>query len=164
MDVDEQDRILKSEKEPEFDEQFNRDYMKMGGIQHIICSATLTINNTGRVTPRSSKIMKKKNIQESEIQSTLEGLCNTLKFRSKNPKIIDLTDDTSNAVGMPETLVEFATRCKAEDKDLYLYYFLQQKKGESVIIFCNAITATRRLTSLLDFLKIKNFCLHSKMQ
>jgi ATP-dependent RNA helicase DDX24/MAK5 len=24
----------------------------MGGIQHIICSATLTIDNKGRVTPR----------------------------------------------------------------------------------------------------------------
>jgi len=23
----------------------------------------------------------------------LEGLCNTLKFRSKNPKVIDLTED-----------------------------------------------------------------------
>lgn len=65
---------------------------------------------------------------------------------------------------MPETLNEKLVRCKVEEKDLYLYYFLQQKRGESVIIFCNAITATRRLTSLLDFLKIKNYCLHSKMQ
>jgi len=31
-------------------------------------------------------------------------------------------------------------------------------------VFCNAITAVRRLTSLLDFLKIKNHVLHSKMQ
>lgn len=65
---------------------------------------------------------------------------------------------------MPATLNEQIIRCKIEEKDLYLYYFLQQKKGESVIIFQNAITATRRLTNLLDFLKMKNFCLHSKMQ
>ena len=65
---------------------------------------------------------------------------------------------------MPETLTEQAVRCKFDEKDLYLYYFLQQKKGESVVVFCNAITATRRLNSLLDFLKIKNYCLHSKMQ
>ena len=45
-----------------------------------------------------------------------------------------------------------------------MYYFIQQKRGESMIIFCNAITATRRLNSLLDFLKIKNYVLHSKMQ
>ena len=65
---------------------------------------------------------------------------------------------------MPETLQEQAVRCNYDEKDLYLYYYLQQKQGESVIIFCNAITATRRLNSMLDFLKIKNCCLHSKMQ
>ena len=69
--------------------------------------------------------------------------------------------DLSN---MPKTLTELVTRCKIEEKDLYLYYYLQQKRGESVIIFCNAITATRRLASLLEFLKIKNYMLHSKMQ
>mmetsp|Transcript_17520 Transcript_17520/g.29532 ORF Transcript_17520/g.29532 Transcript_17520/m.29532 type:complete len:159 (+) Transcript_17520:1289-1765(+) len=65
---------------------------------------------------------------------------------------------------MPETLKEYGVRCKIEEKDLYLYYYLQQKRGESIIIFCNAITATRRLNNLLDFLKIKNQVLHSKMQ
>jgi len=65
---------------------------------------------------------------------------------------------------MPGTLNEMAVRCKVEEKDLYLYYYLQEKRGESIIVFCNAITATRRLNSLLEFLKIKNHCLHSKMQ
>ena len=32
--------------------QFMKDYMKTGGIQHIVCSATMTIDNKGRVTPR----------------------------------------------------------------------------------------------------------------
>jgi ATP-dependent RNA helicase DDX24/MAK5 len=86
-----------------------------------------------------------------------------LKFRSKHPKVIDLTIE--DGVGsMPETLQEYIVRCKSEEKDLYMYYFLQEKKGESMIIFSNAITATRRLNSLLDFLKIKNYCLHSQMQ
>ena len=65
---------------------------------------------------------------------------------------------------MPDTLREYLARCKIEDKDLTLYYYLQEKQAESIIIFCNAITATRRLSSLLDFLKIRNFALHSKMQ
>ena len=65
---------------------------------------------------------------------------------------------------MPQSMQEYIVRCKVEEKDLYLYYYLMQKKGESIIIFCNAITATRRLNSLLDFLKIKNYPLHSKMQ
>jgi hypothetical protein len=34
------------------DEEFDKAYTKAGGIQHIICSATLTIDKKGRVTPR----------------------------------------------------------------------------------------------------------------
>lgn len=98
------------------------------------------------------------------MESTLENLCKILKFRSKNPKVIDLTEEEQEGNIMPSTLAEHLVRCKQEEKDLYLYYLIQQKRGESLIVFCNAITATRRLTSLLDFLKIKNYCLHSKMQ
>jgi superfamily II DNA/RNA helicase len=138
----------------------------MGGIQHIICSATLTIDNTGRITPRKREIMQKNKSKDKpkvDEKTTLELLCQTLRFRSNNPRVIDLTEEGESG-SMPDTLKEFATRCKVEEKDLYLYYFLQQKRGESVIIFSNSITATRRLNSLLDFLKIKNHCLHSKMQ
>lgn len=156
-------RLQEEQQEKEEKEKFTKDYLKLGGIQHIICSATMTIDNKGRITPRQQKIMKKKGILQ-EMQSTLESLCNTLRFRSKTPKVIDLTEEQQNGGMMPATLSEQIIRCKQDEKDLYLYYFLQQKKGESIIIFCNAITATRRLTSLLDFLKIKNFCLHSKMQ
>jgi ATP-dependent RNA helicase DDX24/MAK5 len=94
------------------------------------------------------------------MQSTLDSLCKILRFRSKKPKVIDLTEDER----MPETLTEKATRCSKEEKDLYMYYFLSQKKSQSAIIFCNSITCTKRVSSMLDFLKIKNQCLHSKMQ
>lgn len=57
---------------------------------------------------------------------------------------------------MPETLQERAIRCKKEEKDLYTYYYLKQNAGEPTIIFCNSITCVKRLTNLLDFLKIKN--------
>lgn len=156
-----QERVQKEEEAA----AFNKDYMRMGGIQHIICSATLTINNSGRITPRQQKLAKKHKRDAAEGISTLENLCNTLKFRSKNPKVIDLTEDQeSKSQRMPDTLEEMALRCKVEEKDLYLHYYLQEKQGESVVIFCNAITATRRLSSLLDFLKVKNYALHSKMQ
>lgn len=46
----------------EEEEQFARDYKKMGGIQHIICSATMTIDNTGRITPKMAKKMKKQGV------------------------------------------------------------------------------------------------------
>lgn len=123
----------------------------------------MTIDNKGRITPKEEKKNKKKGIEVADKISTLDALCETLKFRSKHPKVIDLTVEEGEG-SMPSTLCEYMVRTKIEEKDLYLYYFLQEKKGESVIIFSNAITATRRLSSLLDFLKIKNFCLHSQMQ
>jgi len=67
--------------------------------------------------------MKKKGI-DFKVESTLDALCETLKFRSKNPKIIDLTENSQGAQSMPDTLKEFAIKCKIEEKDLYLYYFL----------------------------------------
>ena len=150
-----------AERTAEEEEAFKKEYMKMGGIQHIICSATMTIDNKGRLTPRQEAYNKKKNIDIKEKKSTLEALCTTLRFRSKHPKVIDLTEEDQK---MPDTLVEQAVKCKVEEKDLYMYYYMQENKGKSMIVFCNAITATRRLTSLLDFMKIKNCCLHSKMQ
>jgi hypothetical protein len=67
--------------------------MKMGGIQHIVCSSTMTIDNKGRITPRQEKMNKKKKIDTETTKSTLDALCETLRFRSKNPKVIDLTQE-----------------------------------------------------------------------
>lgn len=64
--------------------------------------------------------MGKKGKYEEEELNTIEELCKVLKFRSKNPKIIDLTEEER----MPETLEERAVRCDVEEKDLYLYYYL----------------------------------------
>lgn len=48
-------------------------------------------------------------------------MCKTLRFRSKNPKVIDLTEEER----MPATLVERGVKCKKEEKDLYTYYYIQ---------------------------------------
>jgi len=136
----------------------------------------MTIDKQGRLTPRQQKkdkkekkkkdrrgaksqAMKDKHAPDEEL-NTIEELCKVLKFRSKNPKIIDLTADER----LPDTLVEKAIRCAVEEKDLYLYYYLQRKVGESMIIFTNSITCAKRVSSILDFLKVKNHALHSKMQ
>ena len=112
-------------------EEFTKEYLKAGGIQHIICSATLTIDKTGRVTPRGQQIDKKrkqqqklklkgqKQVETTEL-TTLEALCKLLKFRSKTPKVIDLTSEER----MPDTLFEQAVKCNKEEKDLFLHYYL----------------------------------------
>jgi hypothetical protein len=54
-----------------------------------------------------------------------------LRFRSKNPKVVDLTGENEEEKGgqrLPETIIERAIRCKKEEKDLYTYYFLSENK------------------------------------
>jgi hypothetical protein len=55
----------------------------------------MTIDNKGRITPRQEKQMKKKKNLDVmlDTKSTLDALCETLRFRSKNPKVIDLTKE-----------------------------------------------------------------------
>lgn len=147
----------KATRTEEEEEQFARDYKKMGGIQHIICSATMTIDTTGRITPKMMKKLKKSGLDQKQTVDTLTQLCKTLKFRSKTPKVIDLTEaNEEGSQRMPDTLKELAIRCKKEEKDLHTYYFLRDHHDDATIIFCNSITCVRRLTSLLAFLKVPN--------
>ena len=146
-----------TQRTEEEEEKFAHDYKKMGGIQHIICSATMTIDNSGRITPKMMKKLKKNGLNQKTTVDTLTQLCKTLKFRSKNPKVIDLTENNEEgSQRMPDTLIEKAIRCKKEEKDLYAYYFLREHHDDATIIFCNSITCVRRLTSLLAFLKVPN--------
>lgn len=89
----------------------------------------------------------------------MEKMQALLRFKSKKPAIIDLTDEDR----MPSTLVEKAVQCKKEEKDLHLFYYLKKNKGASFIIFSNSITCTKRVSSILDMLKARNQVLHSKM-
>lgn len=143
-----QDRKLKQLEA----EEFEKEYKRTGGIQHIICSATLSIDKKGRVTPKQTKIDKKRQLKEKvkkikghaaetenskkdDIQTTFDALAKVLKFRSNQPKMIDLTSEEA----MPESLNEQFVRCTALEKDLYLFYYLQSRLNESAIIFCNSI-------------------------
>lgn len=54
------------------DEQFTKEYFKAGGIQHIICSATLTIDKQGRVTPRGVEKEKRLSLKAREKGQVLE--------------------------------------------------------------------------------------------
>ena len=41
--------LNKEQKIKEEEDKFDKEYKQMGGIQHIICSATLSIDNQGRI-------------------------------------------------------------------------------------------------------------------
>ena len=74
------------------------------------------------------------------------------------PKVVDLT----RKVGTAETLTESKIHCAATEKDLYLYYFLQQHPGRTMV-FCNSIDCVRRLVNLFGLLFTEPLGLHAQM-
>ena len=74
------------------------------------------------------------------------------------PKIVDLT----RKVGTAETLTESKIDCSTSEKDFYLYYFLQQHPGRT-IVFCNSIDCVRRLVNLFGLLCTDPLGLHAQM-
>ena len=74
------------------------------------------------------------------------------------PKIVDLT----RKIGTAETLTESKINCSTSEKDFYLYYFLQQHPGRT-IVFCNSIDCVRRLVNLFGLLCTDPLGLHAQM-
>ena len=52
--------------------------------------------------------------------------------------------------------------CALEEKDLYLFYFLKQYPGRT-IVFCNSINCIRRIVSLFVMLQCAPLPLHASM-
>ena len=74
------------------------------------------------------------------------------------PRVVDLT----RKVGTAETLTESRIHCSTTEKDLYLYYFLQQHPGRTMV-FCNSIDCVRRLVNLFGLLFTEPLGLHAQM-
>ena len=74
------------------------------------------------------------------------------------PKVIDLTGQ----IGTAETLTEARINCTMEEKDIYLYYFLQQYRGRT-LVFANSKDCIRRLVSIFTLLHCSPLPLHADM-
>lgn len=134
---------------------------KLTGLQTIVCSATLTMEAKGRLKNNlKQKASKSKKKSKAEDFDAIEEIIRKLEFSSKKPKVIDLVQE----VKMPELLTETYKRCHTDDKDLYLFYFLQQHPTDPTIVFTNSITCLKRVSSILKILKVPHSILFSKMQ
>lgn len=60
-------------------------------------------------------------------------------------------------------MVECRINCALEEKDFYVYYFLQKHPGRT-LIFCNSIGCVKRLANLLTILGCASLPLHATMQ
>ncbi|XP_076833957.1 ATP-dependent RNA helicase DDX24 [Brachyhypopomus gauderio] len=119
--------------------------------QTFVFSATLTMMHS-----LPSRLLRKKS-QKMEQRSKLELLMEKVGIKAK-PKVIDLTRKEATV----ETLTETRILCEKEEKDFYLYYFLLQYPGRTMV-FANSIDCIKRLTSLLTIMDCNPLPLHANM-
>lgn len=119
--------------------------------QTFVFSATLTMAHS---LPTRLLEKKKKNLDQ---RNKLEILMDKVGIKSK-PKIIDLTRKEATV----ETLTETRIHCQKEEKDFYLFYFLLQYPGRTMV-FANSIDCIKRLSSLLVILNCNPLPLHANM-
>ncbi|XP_021035045.1 ATP-dependent RNA helicase DDX24 isoform X1 [Mus caroli] len=120
--------------------------------QTLVFSATLTL-----VHQAPARILHKKHVKKMDKTDKLDLLMQKVGMRGK-PKVIDLTRNE----GTVETLTETKIHCETDEKDLYLYYFLMQYPGRS-LVFANSISCIKRLSGLLKVLDIMPLTLHACM-
>ncbi|XP_008819908.1 ATP-dependent RNA helicase DDX24 [Nannospalax galili] len=120
--------------------------------QTLVFSATLTL-----VHQAPARILHKKHMKKMDKTAKLDLLMQKIGLKGK-PKVIDLTRNE----GTVETLTETKIHCETEEKDLYLYYFLMQYPGRS-LVFANSISCIKRLSGLLKVLDIMPLTLHACM-
>ncbi|KAJ8487527.1 hypothetical protein ONZ45_g14294 [Pleurotus djamor] len=132
-------------------------------LQTFVFSATLSKNLqhnlSKRRRPRSKVPAGKGKKGKEEPASTLDDLLERLDFRDPEPQVIDLSPQG----GIVSTLRESKIECLANDKDVYLYYFLLRYPGRT-LVFLSAIDGIRRLTPLLQTLDVKVLPIHSQME
>lgn len=119
--------------------------------QTFVFSATLTMVHS---LPTRLLQKKKKNLDQ---RNKLEILMEKVGIKSK-PKVIDLTRKEATV----ETLIESQIHCQKDEKDFYLYYFLLQYPGRTMV-FANSIDCIKRLNSLLVILDCTPLPLHANM-
>ncbi|XP_037687920.1 ATP-dependent RNA helicase DDX24 isoform X2 [Choloepus didactylus] len=120
--------------------------------QTLVFSATLTL-----VHQAPARILHKKHTKKIDKTAKLDLLMQKIGMRGK-PKVIDLTRNEATV----ETLTETKIHCETDEKDLYLYYFLMQYPGRT-LVFANSISCIKRLSGLLKVLDIMPLTLHACM-
>ncbi|XP_054740964.1 ATP-dependent RNA helicase DDX24 [Anastrepha obliqua] len=124
--------------------------------QNFVFSATLTlVHDLPEHMQRRNVGKRPKFLKQTpgmKIQSLIEEL------GISQPKIVDITRSQQTA----QNLTECRLICSIDQKDYYLYYFLQRHPGRT-IVFCNSIDCVKRLATLFGLLECAPLPLHASM-
>lgn len=142
--------------------------------QTFLFSATLTIPEAGRFQKGTTK-------KHQHALTVLESVMKRVGLRGK-PAVVDMSiNDGGNAskseeesrklrkqqanvaLSLPAGLELCQHEVTDSTRDSFLYYFLTQYPGRT-IVFLNAIHQVRRLAGLLSLLQLPVFALHAEMQ
>lgn len=155
--IDETDRMV---EKGHFDElklllsRLNADPTKKSQRQNFVFSATLSMVHD-LPAHLQKKNGRKKFIKQTSTQK-LQHLIDMIGMAQ--PKIVDITQKAGTA----SLLTECRITCQLDQKDLYLYYFLQRHPGRT-IVFCNSVDCVRRLAQLFGLLDCQPRPLHAHM-
>lgn len=159
--VDETDRMIEKGHFEELQhilERLNSDPLKREQRQNFVFSATLTLIHD---LPQYLKVRNMNRKHKLKPQTTEDKLKLVIEhFGISQPKIVDITSQTTG--GTAEKITECRITCEHDQKDLYLYYFLQRHPGRT-IVFCNSIECVRRLSKVFAILGCEPNPLHAKM-
>ncbi|TMW66540.1 hypothetical protein Poli38472_004305 [Pythium oligandrum] len=139
--------------------------------QTFLFSATLTIPEGGRFQKGPKK--------HRHALTVLESVMKRVGLRGK-PAVVDMSIDDASvgpqdseakrkrvqdnvALSLPAGLELCQHEVTEDSRDSYLYYFLTQYPGKT-IVFLNAIHQVRKLANLLGLLRLPVFALHAEMQ
>ncbi|XP_067627290.1 ATP-dependent RNA helicase DDX24 [Eurosta solidaginis] len=157
--IDETDRMVEKghfEELRSLLKVLNANEDKKHSRQNFIFSATLTlVHDLPEHMQRRNVGKRPKFIKQTpgmKIQSLIEEL------GISQPKIVDITSSQQTA----QTLTECRLICQIDQKDYYLYYFLQRHPGRT-IVFCNSIDCVKRLATIFGLLECAPLPLHANM-
>lgn len=159
--IDETDRMV---EKGHFDElklllnRLNADPDKKAQRQNFVFSATLSLVHDLPAHLQKKKVgggKSQKLIKQTSAQK-LQSLIEMIGMAQ--PKIIDITQKSGTA----SLLTECRITCQLDQKDLYLYYFLQRHPGRT-IVFCNSVDCVKRLAQLFALLGCQPRPLHAHM-
>ncbi|XP_059172236.1 ATP-dependent RNA helicase DDX24-like [Physella acuta] len=151
--VDEADRMVEKghyEELTKLFEMINKSPRRAVNRQTFVMSATLTMD-----VALPKRLMNKKKVKKDDTK--LKSLTDKISFGFK-PKVIDLTPKEK----VSTTLTELRVNCASNEKDFYLYYFVCQHPGRT-LVFVNSKDCLRRMLALFTMLQRSPLALHADM-
>ena len=144
--------------------------------QTFLFSATLTLEQAGRTRAkqRGGSNKRRKAGGGKGSGTALDDMMARVGRRGK-PAVVDLTKGKGDAdvaerkstrdtaAALPSTLTLAAVECVEEDKLLHLFAFLREAEGRT-LVFVNSIATARRVTRVMQLLRVPVVALHAQMQ